>query len=71
MFKVSSYNCGGLPVNSMRTLNGGWSYSWQGEKTERYTEKFNTILEAVQNEIGANNVKYIPGASCYKYQRLS
>jgi beta-glucosidase len=53
----------GPNANSMRTLNGGWSYSWQGEKTERYTEKFNTILEAVQNEIGANNVKYIPGVS--------
>lgn len=53
----------GPNANSMRTLNGGWSYSWQGEKAERYTEKFNTILDAVQNEIGANNVKFVPGVS--------
>ena len=53
----------GPNANSMRTLNGGWSYSWQGEKTDRYTEEFNTILEAVQNEIGTNNVKYVPGVS--------
>lgn len=53
----------GPNANSIRTLNGGWSYSWQGEKTERYTSKFNTIVEAIQNEIGINNVKYIPGVS--------
>ena len=53
----------GPNANSMRTLNGGWSYSWQGEKTDRYAEKFNTILEAIQLEIGANNVKYVPGVS--------
>ena len=53
----------GPNANSMRTLNGGWSYSWQGEKTDRYTEKFHTILEAIQLEIGANNVKYVPGVS--------
>lgn len=53
----------GPNANSIRALNGGWSYSWQGEKTERYTAKFNTILEAVQNKIGINNVKFIPGVS--------
>ncbi len=56
----------GPNANSMRTLNGGWSYSWQGEKTDRYTEKFNTILEAIQNEIGSNNVKFVPGVSYVK-----
>lgn len=53
----------GPNANSMRSLNGGWSYSWQGEKTERFTSRFNTILEAIQNEIGAQNVKYVPGVS--------
>lgn len=61
--KTSKVLVTGPNANSMRTLNGGWSYSWQGEKTERYTEHFNTILEAIQNEIGANNVKYVPGVS--------
>ena len=53
----------GPNANSMRAMNGGWSYSWQGEKTERYTEKYNTMLEAIQNEVGKTNVKYIPGVS--------
>lgn len=45
----------------MRTLNGGWSYSWQGEKTEEFAEQYNTILEAIINKFGAKNVKYVPG----------
>ena len=53
----------GPNANSMRTLNGGWTYSWQGDKTEEYAGKYNTILEAVQNEIGKANVTYVPGVS--------
>ncbi|MFL9845028.1 glycoside hydrolase family 3 N-terminal domain-containing protein [Flavobacterium rhizosphaerae] len=53
----------GPNANSMRTLNGGWSYSWQGDRTPMHTEKYNTILEAVQHKIGKNNVTYVPGVS--------
>ncbi|TDN36019.1 beta-glucosidase [Hymenobacter sp. UV11] len=53
----------GPNANSMRTLNGGWSYSWQGEKTEEFAGKYHTILEAVQQKIGAANVTYVPGVS--------
>jgi len=51
----------GPNANSMRTLNGGWSYTWQGEKTNQYAEKYNTILEAVTNTFGKENVKYEQG----------
>ena len=51
----------GPNANSMRTLNGAWTYSWQGEKTPEFSEQYNTILEAVQNEIGKGNVKFVPG----------
>ena len=47
--------------NSMRTLNGGWSYTWQGTEAPVYTEKFNTIYEALANKFGASNVKFVPG----------
>jgi beta-glucosidase len=57
----------GPNANSMRTLNGGWSYSWQGEKTEKYTAKYNTIVEAITNKIGAGNVNFIPGVT-YKME---
>lgn len=53
----------GPNANSMRSLNGGWTYSWQGEKTERFAQGYNTILEAIRNEIGEANVKYVPGVS--------
>ena len=57
----------GPNANSMRTLNGGWSYSWQGEKTEEFAEQYNTILEAVQNKFGTENVDYEPGISYKKF----
>ncbi|MDD3196138.1 MAG: glycoside hydrolase family 3 N-terminal domain-containing protein [Paludibacter sp.] len=53
----------GPNANSMRTMNGGWSYSWQGEKTDQFTEEFNTFLEAIQLEAGAGKVSYVPGVS--------
>lgn len=53
----------GPNANSMRTLNGAWTYSWQGEKTEEFAEGYNTILEAVQNEIGEKNVTFFPGVN--------
>lgn len=48
----------GPNANSMRTLNGGWSYTWQGDKTDYYAKQYNTILEAVTNKFGKGNVKY-------------
>ncbi|TRZ44464.1 glycoside hydrolase family 3 N-terminal domain-containing protein [Robertkochia solimangrovi] len=53
----------GPNANSMRTLNGAWTYSWQGEKTPEFAERYNTILEAVQKKIGKSDVTYVPGVS--------
>ena len=47
----------------MRTLNGAWSYSWQGELTDRFADDFNTIYEAFSNTYGKTNVKYVSGVS--------
>lgn len=49
--------------NSMRTLNGGWSYSWQGEKVEEFAAEYNTILEALQQKNDPTNVLYTEGVS--------
>lgn len=49
--------------NSMRTLNGGWSYSWQGEKVEEFTKAYNTILEAMQSTFGKDNILEQEGVS--------
>ncbi|HWW38964.1 glycoside hydrolase family 3 N-terminal domain-containing protein [Pedobacter sp.] len=53
----------GPNANSMRTLNGAWTYSWQGEKVEEFAAKYNTILKAIQRKAGQQNVSYVPGVS--------
>ena len=53
----------GPNANSMRTLNGGWTYSWQGDQTDEYATKYNTILEALQKKLGAGNVIYEQGVA--------
>lgn len=45
--------------NSVRALNGGWSYRWQGTAEEKYIAPYNTIFEALKNEFGS--VSYVPG----------
>jgi beta-glucosidase len=51
----------GPNANSMRSLNGGWSYTWQGERTDEFASQHNTILEAVTNKFGKNNVTFSEG----------
>ncbi len=53
----------GPNANSMRTLNGGWSYSWQGDKADEYATDYNTILESFTNKFGSNNIIYEAGVT--------
>ena len=53
----------GPNANSMRTLNGGWTYSWQGEKVEEFASKYHTILEALTLKAGKENVSFVEGVS--------
>lgn len=51
----------GPAATTMRALNGGWSYSWQGHTTDRYAaDKYNNIVEALGNRFGKTNVTYVP-----------
>lgn len=52
----------GPTANSMKYLNGGWSYNWQGENSDTYAADKFTILEALQNKLGKENVLYTQGA---------
>ena len=51
----------GPNANSMRTLNGGWSYTWQGHGASfpEFTDRYNTIYEALAQKF--ENVTYVPG----------
>ena len=46
----------GPNANQMRCLDGGWSYTWQGHRTDEFAGKYNTIYEAFCNEYGKENV---------------
>ncbi len=46
--------------NSMRALNGGWSYTWQGD-ADRFAADRNTIYEALAEKFGEKNVTFEPG----------
>jgi beta-glucosidase len=53
----------GPTANTMRSLDGGWSYNWQGDLADQFAVGKNTILKAIQQKIGAGNVTYEQGAS--------
>lgn len=53
----------GPNANTMRPLNGGWTYTWQGERTDDYAGQYNTILESLQKKLGTKNVVYAPGVA--------
>ena len=46
----------GPNANQMRCLDGGWSYTWQGNRTDEFAGKYNTIYEAFCNQYGKENV---------------
>ena len=48
----------GPNANSLRALNGGWSYTWQGSADD-FVPEYNTILEALQKRF--SKVTWVPG----------
>lgn len=51
----------GPNASTMRGLNGGWTYTWQGDRTNEFTDQYNTILEAVTKKFGQANVSFQQG----------
>ncbi|SKC48921.1 beta-glucosidase [Bacteroidales bacterium WCE2004] len=54
----------GPNANSLRALNGGWSYTWQGSADD-FAPQFNTILEAMQKRF--DKVVYEPGVQYFPF----
>ena len=53
----------GPNANHMRCLDGGWSYTWQGHRTDEFAGKYNTIYEAFCNQYGKENVTLNQGVT--------
>ena len=51
----------GPTADSLKYLNGPWSFSWQGKKEEYYPQRKNTIREAMEI-VGGQNVAYCQAA---------
>ncbi|MBD0401445.1 glycoside hydrolase family 3 N-terminal domain-containing protein [Flammeovirga sp. EKP202] len=64
----------GPNANSMRALNGGWTYTWQGEKTNKFAADHNTIVEALKaqstNIFFEEGVRYPEGNNDYKVDEV-
>ena len=58
----------GPNANSMRCLNGGWSYSWQGHLADQCAGAYNTIYESLCNKYGKGNIIYEPGVTYAPYK---
>lgn len=46
----------GPNANQMRCLDGGWSYTWQGNLTDRFAGKYHTIYESLCDRFGKDHV---------------
>lgn len=53
----------GSTATTMRSLNQGWSYSWQGERADEFTQDKLTILKALQKNLGEEQVIHQAGCS--------
>lgn len=53
----------GTNAVSKRSLNGGWTFSWQGEKIDEFASQYNNLLDAITHTYGKENVSYVPGVS--------
>ncbi|MCX5644969.1 MAG: glycoside hydrolase family 3 C-terminal domain-containing protein [Phycisphaerae bacterium] len=49
----------GPAANKLSLLNSGWSTTWQGDQEQLYPQEKNTILEAIQEKLGKDNVTYV------------
>ncbi len=51
----------GVAANSINYLNGGWSRTWSGQDTSYNDKNKLTIMGAIQQKVGKNNVIFAQG----------
>jgi beta-glucosidase len=56
----------GPTADSLVSLNNGWSYTWQGAKSELYPKDRLTIRGAIEARVGKQNISYVPGSTLDK-----
>jgi len=56
----------GPGANSLNSLNGAWTHTWQGVDTRFNSVGKKTILQALEDKVGEKYVHYIEGSSYYQ-----
>jgi len=54
----------GPNADNLRGMNGGWSYTWQGDRTNELAPQmgqYATFQQALKERFGASNVQYVQG----------
>ncbi|MGH8550382.1 MAG: glycoside hydrolase family 3 N-terminal domain-containing protein [Methylococcales bacterium] len=60
----------GPGADSLPALHGAWTYTWQGNEESFYPKDTKTIVQAMRELIGADQVDYVPGSSYFDVQDL-
>ncbi len=53
----------GPTASSLSAMNSGWTITWQGDREDLYPKDKPTVLQSIQQKIGAGNVTYVPGST--------
>lgn len=61
----------GPTANKLTSLNGGWTYTWQGEKADEWAPEELTVLEALTAEFGKENVTFSEGATITEEKNIA
>ncbi len=51
----------GPAANKYQSLNGGWTYIWQGNREDLFPEEDQTILQALQAQAKNDIITFVPG----------
>ncbi|MFK8005362.1 MAG: glycoside hydrolase family 3 N-terminal domain-containing protein [Saprospiraceae bacterium] len=60
----------GWVAESMSSLNGGWSYDWQGATSVEFAKDKINLRQAIENEIGKGNVIFSKGCQYDEVRNL-
>ena len=53
----------GPTADNLNYLNGGWTWTWQGDDAQYHPEGKQTIVEAIKSTLGESSVTYVPGTA--------
>jgi beta-glucosidase len=61
--KTAKVFVAGPTATSLSAMNSGWTITWQGDDEKLYPKDKPTVLQALREKVGKENVAYVPGSS--------